>query len=77
MIVYVSKSYVPFLSLNKKGTKELSLRGAIYKDAPLKEPPPKQEWPENFNNQAEMYRFPLILSQSHLHFRHKIGTFFA
>ena len=77
MIVYVSKSYVPFLSLNKKGTKELSLRGAFYKDAPLKEPPPKQEWPEDFNNQAEMYRFPPIRPQLHLYFRQKIGTFFA
>ena len=73
----MSKPYVPFLSLNKKGTKELSLRGAFYKDAPLKEPPPKPERPEDFNNQAEMYRFPPIRSQSHLHFGQKIGTFFA
>ena len=34
MIVYMSKSCVTFLSLNKKVTKELSLRGLFTKTPP-------------------------------------------
>jgi len=53
----------PFLDSARKGRKEADLRGGFLQSRPLlKISPPKQAMPEEFDNKAEMSRFPPIRS---------------
>jgi hypothetical protein len=64
MIVYLTNvSPALFLIRQEKGEKKPIQEGALYKTPPLEKHPSCTEWPEYYNNQAEMCRFPPIRPQ--------------
>ena len=66
MIVYrIDVSPALFLCRQEKGEKKPIQEGALYKTPPLEKHPSCIEWPADFTNQAEMYRFPPIRPQKH------------